>query len=324
MKVATLPDLKVADLDIARHRARETFLRLLAAEVPASINELGDLMHLVPALEAISLKLHTLAQEAQSQLLKNLLPEELRSWANRFHLGTSQDDWLLLVALDSLLHWDLVGTSSEDLERLWKESPWAGVGPPPTGFPPHPRAFRMPMLVATDDGRAHFDLLITRAKWARLGSGSVFLRSVNASTPLRAELEQSDPEIRHETVAGERWDPFYESWGRFAKRLMFVFQRALARHKRRRLAEATSFGATPSSRGANETHLRWLIRYQVLGQSFREIARGHRRPGEVDNLRRAVGAAARAAATQIGLGMRSPSRGGRPPASSSGSRSRKR
>jgi hypothetical protein len=59
-------------------------------------------------------------------------------------------------------------------------------------------------------------------------------------------------------------------------------------------------------------HVSWLVRYQLLGETFTDIAR-RERPADAENSgRKSVTEAVRRAASLVGLTLRAPDRGGRP------------
>ena len=81
--------------------------------------------------------------------------------------------------------------------------------------------------------------------------------------------------------------------------------------EREQLARDRGFVPAPDIRQADK-HTRWLVRYQVLGESFTSIARDERMRAPEAQGRQTVAAGVRAVATRIGIQLRQTDPGGPP------------
>ena len=98
------------------------------------------------------------------------------------------------------------------------------------------------------------------------------------------------------------WEPAWEGWEAYREAL----EEKLSAYEAARRADMISIGLTLAPRDKlADHHFKWLVRYQLLGEDLNAIAgrRGHATVSE----------AVRATASLVGLTLRAPSKGGRPP-----------
>ena len=88
-----------------------------------------------------------------------------------------------------------------------------------------------------------------------------------------------------------------------------TFMKRVEEHWQARVAYLEELGYAHTNPKPKIDHLRWLIQYQVKGESFTEIARDVKG----DHAKKTVTEAIKAVAALIDLPLRKPQRGGRPP-----------
>jgi hypothetical protein len=296
------PSYRTGTADVTRHRLRQRFLSVLAEEAPETIEALRGLQsRVVPALERIAPTNAFPRMDTPPCWEPAQLPRAVHAWARHFNLHRSHNDWLILVAADTLLDWDLRDTSPEEWQGIASKAP-NSIRPLPPWVVDAPRAFRMPHLVLRTNGDAHFFPLFARPKWARMGGGS-FTYFAPESAPLYLEPET--------------WHPLGESWGRFAKRARKRLELALTKYKQTQSATLVSRGGLVSTRKTEEKHLHWFIQYQVQGHTYREIAdlkmgtrtESESAPRSPDNVRRSIAQAVADTADLLGITLRPSGRG---------------
>jgi hypothetical protein len=125
----------------------------------------------------------------------------------------------------------------------------------------------------------------------------------------RSALSEAEQYFQMEGIP-HAWDPTVESSARARERFRAMaikqFDEFLA--QRRQLAEARGFGRPPQ-RKAPSQHLRWLVRRQVLGENYTEIAEADRRADPQVAGRKVVRNGVHQAAKLIGLNLRERDRG---------------
>lgn len=101
---------------------------------------------------------------------------------------------------------------------------------------------------------------------------------LNPATTVPLEAQQAEPL----TLPG--WDPTAETWGEYRDRIeRQVLPAVLREHRAQR---AAAFAGTPT-KYLHREHLRWLARWQLVGESYAEIAESEGQ-SDVENLRKAV------------------------------------
>lgn len=106
------------------------------------------------------------------------------------------------------------------------------------------------------------------------------------------------------------WHPELEKWDAFAAQLAAAFFEARESYGKRQRARFAEAGAIAGSefKDRSRQDLTWLVRYQFLGEAFRELARAHPRKAW-----QTVQERVQEAAKRIGLRLRESNEGGRPP-----------
>jgi hypothetical protein len=106
------------------------------------------------------------------------------------------------------------------------------------------------------------------------------------------------------------WEPTIESRASARRRLLAHAKSEIDSFLENgiRLAQQRGFVRPAASRCPSE-HLRWLVRYQVVGQTFTEIARDDGHIDPEDSGRKAVAFGAKQAAALVGLPLREPDGG---------------
>jgi len=119
----------------------------------------------------------------------------------------------------------------------------------------------------------------------------------------------SDEEMRFRFEA--TWEPTTESETSASTRIQHTCAEELKRFfaERKRMAKKRGFVDVPRPR-EQEQHLKFLVRYQVGGESYTDIARSLKHTDPAESGRKAVAEAVTAVAKRIGLPVRLPAKGG--------------
>lgn len=109
------------------------------------------------------------------------------------------------------------------------------------------------------------------------------------------------------------WEPTVQPRSFARKEILSQLRKALDQwlDERERLVQGRGYVLAPDVRQP-EKHTRWLVRYQVVGESYTSIARDEGLAAPEAQGRQTVADAVRAAAERLGLQLRPPDQGGRP------------
>lgn len=280
-------------------------MRVLATAAPQTLVELATLPDTVGgAVEALlPVKFSASQITGPSHYpfwYPDQLPPELLAWADR-HCLRSQDSWVLLAAVETLLYWQLAQAGAKKLEASFRESytppkallrkfrtTWALRVKGARAAHASLDSFRYPPLRIRQDGFGYQLPAYALPLWERFGDGSVI--SFQGLPELVARIPG--------------WNPVTESWSRYRRTAEADFQRALQQYKGQRLAELQA-GDLKRANSTSEQHLVWAVQYQVHGLSFAEIGRREPRSmGDEDSKRRIIEKNTKRALDLVGIPAR--------------------
>lgn len=120
------------------------------------------------------------------------------------------------------------------------------------------------------------------------------------------------PEIKTFSFEAEEWDPAQKNWKEYEDYLNVKFKRMKATYRDQVEARAEEHELLKTPEVRNREHFAWLVRFQVQGWKYREIADNYPLPtGEVlteDMIGKGIKRAARLA----GISLRQAKKSGRP------------
>ena len=120
------------------------------------------------------------------------------------------------------------------------------------------------------------------------------------------------PTIETFYFRAEEWKPEQQAWSEYEKYLEKCYQTMKAQYREQKESEAEKQGLQKAPEVRNKEHFAWLVRYQVKGWNYREIADDYSLQKDIILTDDNIGKGIKRAAGLIGLELRRAKKSGRP------------